>query len=255
MIFDFDDSIWLQQVSEGNKKFAFLKDASKTAKIIQEASLVFAGNEFLASYARKINSNTVIVPTTIDTEVYKRANLPQRNAVCIGWSGSFTTIEHFETALPALKKIKEKYGDKVYFKIIGDGNYYCKELETQGLPWKADSEIKDLSEIDIGLMPLPDTEGAKGKCGLKGLQYMALEIPTLMSPVGVNTEIIHNGCNGYLPGSEEEWVNYISILIEDENLRKKMGTAGRKTVVEKFSVDAWKEAYLNYFDQLTNKGS
>ena len=251
MIFDFDDSIWLQTVSEGNKKFAFLKDASKTAKMIKEASLVFAGNEFLASYARKINPSVVILPTTIDTEIYKRIPLPKRNAVCIGWSGSFTTIEHFQTALPALKRIKNKYGNKVYFKIIGDGNYYCKELETQGLPWKADTEIKDLSEIDIGLMPLPDTEWAKGKCGLKGLQYMALEIPTLMSPVGVNTEIIQNGGNGYLPGNEEEWVNYLSMLIEDEGLRTKIGAAGRKTVEESFSVKAWRQAYLNYFNQLT----
>jgi glycosyltransferase involved in cell wall biosynthesis len=71
----------------------------------------------------------------------------------------------------------------------------------------------------------------------------------------VNSEIIHNGCNGYLPANEEEWVNYISMLIQDENLRNKIGAAGRKTVEEKFSVDAWKEAYLNYFDQLTNKSS
>lgn len=251
MIFDFDDSIWLQTVSEANKKLGFLKDASKTSKIIQQSKLVFAGNEFLAQYARRFNSNVVIVPTTIDTEVYQSQTTGSNDRVCIGWSGSFTTIEHFETAIPALKRIKEKYGDKVYFKIIGDGKYYCKELETQGLPWKADTEIKDLSEIGIGIMPLPDTEWAKGKCGLKGLQYMALGIPTLMSPVGVNGQIIQNGKNGFLPHTEDEWVEYISTLVDNESLRKQIGEAGKKTVDEQYSTKAWKQKYLEYFEQLT----
>jgi glycosyltransferase involved in cell wall biosynthesis len=252
MIFDFDDSIWLQTVSEANKKLGFLKDASKTSKIIQHSKLVFAGNEFLAQYARQFNQRVVIVPTTIDTDIYRSQKTGSNGKVCIGWSGSFTTIEHFETAIPALKRIKEKYSDKVYFKIIGDGKYYCKELETQGLPWKADTEVKDLSEIEIGIMPLPDTEWAKGKCGLKGLQYMALGIPTLMSPVGVNTQIIQNGENGFLPKNEDAWVEYISVLVEDELLRKNVGEAGKRTIENCYSIETWKEKYLEYFDQLTN---
>lgn len=251
MIFDFDDSIWLQTVSEANKKLGFLKDASKTSKIIQHSKLVFAGNEFLAQYARQFNNKVVIVPTTIDTEIYQSQTDGSNGKVCIGWSGSFTTIEHFETAIPALKRIRDKFGDKVYFKVIGDGKYYCKELETQGLPWKADTEVKDLSEIEIGIMPLPDTEWAKGKCGLKGLQYMALGIPTLMSPVGVNSEIIQNGENGFLPNSEDEWVQYISMLVENESLRTKIGKAGKATVDNHYSIHAWKEKYLEYFNQLT----
>lgn len=253
MIFDFDDSIWLQNVSEFNKKLAFLKDASKTAKIIEKASLVFAGNQFLADYAKQYNKNVVIIPTTIDTNIYKQQKSNKTDDVCIGWSGSFSTIEHFATAIPALKRIKEKYGKRVRFKIVGDANYYCQELETQGLPWKAATEVQDLSDMDIGIMPLPDTEWAKGKCGLKGLQYMALGIPTLMSPVGVNKDIIQNGVNGFLPSSEEEWVNYLSQLVEDKELRHKIGEKGKETLNEKYSTDAWKERYLYYFDQLTSR--
>jgi glycosyltransferase involved in cell wall biosynthesis len=253
MIFDYDDSIWIPQVSDGNKKLAFLKDASKTSRIIEKASLVFAGNQHLANYAKQYNRNVVIIPTTIDTEIYKRQeSVNHKDAVCIGWSGSFTTIEHFETAIPVLKKIKEKYGNKVYFKIIGDGNYYCKELNTQGAAWNAATEVKDLSEIEIGIMPLPDTEWTKGKCGLKGLSYMALGIPTLMSPVGVNNEIISNGQNGYLPNGDDEWICYLSQLIEDKNLRKSIGAAGKETVDQKFSTRVWQQSYLNYFNQLTS---
>ncbi len=255
MVFDFDDSIWLQNVSEGNKKLAFLKNAAKTSKIIQKASLVLAGNQYLADYAKKYNQEVVIVPTTIDTQSYQcnSAQLNDKRPICIGWSGSFTTIEHFETALPVLKKIKEKYKDGVRFMILGDGNYYCKELDTQGLAWKAQTEVEDLCKMDIGIMPLPDTEWAKGKCGLKGLQYMALGIPSLMSPVGVNIDIIQNTKNGFLPSSEEEWVLYLSQLIENPGLRQKIGEAGRETVVEKYSVKAWQAKYLDYFNQLTRK--
>ncbi len=252
IIFDFDDAIWLQNVSDANKKLSFLKDAEKTGTIIKLSHLVFAGNQYLSDYASRFNSNIVIVPTTIDTAQY----LPSQNGrehqqVCIGWSGSFSTIQHFALAIPPLRRIKDKYGDKVKFKIIGDANYYCKELETQGVAWVASTELKDLSEIDIGVMPLPDDEWAKGKCGLKGLQYMALGIPTLMSPVGVNSEIIQHGVNGYLPASEDEWVEDISKLIESKECRVKIGNAGRDTVVNKYSVEAWKGKYLEYFNRLT----
>jgi len=116
--------------------------------------------------------------------------------------------------------------------------------------WNCDSEIEDLSEIDIGIMPLPDDEWAKGKCGFKGLQYMAMEIPTVMSAVGVNREIIEEGVNGFLASTEEEWIDKLSLLIESEELRRNIGMEGRKTVIEKYSVDSQKQRYLEYFNEL-----
>ncbi len=252
VIYDFDDAIWLQKVSEGNKRLAFLKKPSKTSDIIGMADLVFAGNEYLAAYARRFNKNVTIIPSTIDTDQYKLPDKTnERNlSVCIGWTGSHTTIQHFVTAIPALKRIQEKFGTKVRFKIIGDPNYYCSELNTQGVPWKAETEVEDLSELDIGIMPLPDDEWSKGKCGMKGLQYMALEIPTLMSPVGVNTDIIQHGVNGFLPATEDDWVNIISELINDKQKRIQIGKAGRKTIEEKYSVNANKNKYLEHFNRL-----
>ncbi len=252
LIFDFDDAIWQQNVSEANKNLSFLKNADKTGTIIKLSDLIFAGNQYLADYAAQFNQQIVIVPTTIDTSIYlPRDNSVQKKQVCIGWSGSFSTIQHFALAIPALKRVSEKFGTAVVFKIIGDSNYYCKELETKGVAWKAATELEDLSEIDIGIMPLPDDEWAKGKCGLKGLQYMALGIPTLMSPVGVNTDIIQHGINGYVPDTEDEWVEILSSLINNREERIRIGDAGRKTVVDKYSVEAWKGKYLEYFNRLT----
>lgn len=251
MIFDFDDSIWLQNVSDANRKFSFLKNPNKTSAIIGYADLVFAGNQYLADYARQFNNRVVIVPTTIDTAEYQKLK-SERNSksVCIGWSGSITTIQHFNFAVPFLKKIKEKYGERVSIKVIGDGNYSNPELGITGIPWKKEDEIKEISSMDIGIMPLPDDEWTKGKCGLKGLLYMALEVATVMSPVGVNTEIIQDGENGFLASSEEEWIAKISLLVEDELLRKKLASNGRITVVNRYSVQSQQENYLKYFQQV-----
>lgn len=250
LIFDFDDSIWLNVVSTGNQKLKFLKDAGKTQKLIELSHMVFAGNAYLATYAKQFNSNVKIVPTTVDTDHHKRIDRAPNDRVCIGWSGSFSTIEHMETALPALYQIKEKYEDQVYFKIIGDPNYKNEKLGVVGVPWTAEDEVEQMNELDIGLMPLPNDEWTKGKCGLKGLTYMSMEIPTIMSPVGVNTEIIQDGENGFLATNMEDWVKKISLLVENPELRQKMGKKGREIVLQKYAVLAQRDNYVRYFNEL-----
>ena len=232
MIYDFDDAIWVHQISTSNKRFAFLKNVNKVPRLVELAQTVLAGNPYLADWARGYNGNVRVVPTTIDTEVY-RPGPPRGESdapVTIGWSGSVTTVEHFQTALPALTKVKARLGKKVQFKVIGDAKYRYEPLGIVGEGWRADTEVAELQKIDVGLMPLPDTEWARGKCGLKGLQYMALGIPTLMSPVGVNSEIVRDGENGFLPRTEDEWVERLCQLVESASLRQRLGDAGRKTV-------------------------
>lgn len=257
LVFDFDDAIWNHDVSEANKKFGWLKNPSKTGRIIGLSDLVIAGNQYLADYASRSNGNVIIIPTTIDTDEY--TPLPRsRNAhdpVVIGWSGSITTIRHFELAIPFLKELKLKYGNKVEFRVIGDGSYRNDELDIKGLPWKKEDELKELCSFDIGIMPIPDDDWSKGKCGLKGLQYMALEIATVMSPVGVNTSIIKNEVNGYLASEISEWVEKISKLIDDQALRLRLGKEARQTVLDHYSVKSQQPVYLNAFNQLLNKNS
>ncbi len=251
LVFDFDDAIWIMDVSEGNKHWKWLKNPLKTGQIIGFSDMVFAGNRYLADYALQFNKNVKIVPTTIDTDYHKKiTTVAVKNKICIGWSGSTTTIKHFRMAESFLKKIKEKFRDRVYFKLIGSENYENPSLELKGIKWNLKSEIEDLSEIDIGIMPLPNDEWAKGKCGFKGLQYMAMEIPAVMSPVGVNTEIISDGVNGFLANDEDEWVAKLSMLIDSETLRKTIGIEGRKTVIERYSVESQKHRYLEYFNEI-----
>lgn len=249
LIFDFDDSIWLSNVSDANKKWNWLKNPNKTREIITMSDLVFAGNQYLANYAKETNNNVVIIPTTIDTKEYKPMT-GENEKICIGWSGSITTIQHFEYAIPFLTEIKKKYKDKVEIKVLGDSNYVNHKLGIQGIGWDKETEVKELSSFDIGIMPLPDDEWSNGKCGLKGLQYMAIGIPTIMSPVGVNTEIINDGKNGFLANSNDEWISKIEALIESKELRVKLGVKGRETVINKYSVEAIKDSYLSLLKQL-----
>ncbi|HCA82297.1 MAG TPA: glycosyl transferase family 1, partial [Flavobacteriales bacterium] len=165
--------------------------------------------------------------------------------VVIGWSGSLTTIKHFRIAVPVLKKLREHYGDRIRFKVIGHAGFSEEELGIRGTAWSSERELEELQEIDIGIMPLPDDEWSKGKCGLKGLVYMSIGIPSVMSPVGVNTQIIRHGENGFLAGTEAEWFEILSLLIESPELRKQIGSSGRQTVVENYSVLANRENYLN----------
>lgn len=253
IVFDFDDSIWITTISEGNKKLAWLKNPRKTDIITSLSDMVFVGNNYLAEYARQWCDNVKIVPTTVNTVKFDPAfkkSFQKNGKICIGWSGSFSTVEHFETAIPALQKIKEKYGDKVYFKLIGDDTYQNSALQLKGIAWTSETEVSEMSEFDIGIMPLPDTDFTRGKCGLKGLTYMALEIPTIMSPVGVNSDIIVQGENGFLAMSEEEWVHSLSQLIENENLRTRLGKAGRATVLQSYSIEANKTKYVQYLNEV-----
>jgi glycosyltransferase involved in cell wall biosynthesis len=244
LVFDYDDSLWLGHVSEANRSLAWLKWAGKTDALIAQADLVLAGNAYLADHARTRGARVEVVPTTIDTDLYQPPPPRPPGPVCIGWSGSFSTLAHFQALVPVLRRVKARLGGAVRFTVLGDAGYREPALDLQGEAWRLETEIQDLSRIDIGLMPLPDDAWARGKCGLKGLQYMALGIPTLMSPVGVNVEIIRDGESGFLPRNDDEWVDRLCALATDAALRRRLGGAGREVVVSRYSVRAWRERYL-----------
>lgn len=250
LVFDFDDAIWLNDTSEGNSNLKWLKNPGKINDIVTMADLTICGNSFLANHAKKYNTNTIIIPTTIDTKKYTSTKIKNSDKICIGWTGSITTIKHFQEALAFLKILKQKYQDKISFKVIVDVDFEVPELNLKSTIWTKESEIEELDKIDIGIMPLPDDNWSKGKCGFKGIQYMAMEKPAVMSPVGVNVDIIKHGENGFLAGSTNEWVTILSELIESENLRKKIGYAGRNTIVEKYSVAAQQKALYLAFENL-----
>lgn len=236
MVFDFDDAIFVSYKSPSNGYLSYLKFAGKTANICRLSSHVMVGNPYLASYASEFNDHVTVIPTTIDTDKYQVNRRENPEPPVIGWTGSYSTVQHLDTLRGALEKLGKR--ERFHLRVIGTPTYAIPGLQVEAMPWRSASELKDLSEVDIGVMPLPDDDWSKGKCGLKALQFMALGIPTICSPVGVNTEIIQDGQNGFIAGTEDEWIEKLTQLLRSSELRKRLGDAGRVTVEEKYSARA-----------------
>jgi glycosyltransferase involved in cell wall biosynthesis len=237
LVFDFDDAIFLPAVSPSNRFADKLKDSGKTGRIISLSARVIAGNRYLADYARLFNPRTTVIATSIDCAAYKPAPARIRKEFTIGWIGSITTLEFLRTIEDALREVCRRY-PQVRVRIVG-GDY-----SVAGLPaltstlWKLSTELEELRGFDAGVMPMPDTLWTRGKCAFKAILYMGLGIPSVASPVGVINEVIRHGENGFLASTTQEWVEYLSRLIEDPQERSKISLAARKTVEERFSVQA-----------------
>ncbi len=241
MVFDFDDAIFVSYRSPSNGYLSYLKFASKTKTICRLASHVMVGNPYLAEYARQVNDNVTVIPTTIDTDRYQLLPRGPRNEShsgppVIGWTGSHSTVPHLDTLREALKELAQT--EKFQLRVIGTPVYECPPLDVEVRMWHAETEVTDLDGVDIGIMPLPEDKWSKGKCGLKALQFMALGIPVICSPVGVNSQIIQDGVNGLLAASKAEWIEKLTRLLRSPELRQRLGEAGRATLREKYSARA-----------------
>lgn len=252
VIFDFDDAIWLPNVSIHNRKLKKLKNPNKTNKLLSYADMIFAGNQYLADYASNFNSVIKVIPTTIDTSYHLPRTVEKgpEEPIVIGWTGSHTTLRYLDLVKAALQKLKEKYRQEIEIKIICDLPWEQEGLGVVNVEWKRDDEIQQLQSIDIGIMPLTDDEWSRGKCAFKALQYMGIGIPAILSPVGVNKEIINEGVNGYLAESEEEWYEKLDQIIQNASLRKQIGTTARQYIISNYSVEAHRSRYLEYFNEV-----
>ena len=246
-IYDFDDAIWLPNYSESNAKFHRLKAYGKVKRIIKWASVVSAGNAYLKTYAEQYNKNVVVIPTTIDLQnVHNVLSDLSTTPVNIVWTGTHTTMSYLQNFIPLLQELEKEH--TFTFTIISNQKPDFELNSLRYIQWNKESEISDLAKSGIGVMPMEENAWSEGKCGFKGLQYMALGIPAILSPVGMNNEIIENGVNGFLCATDEEWKTRITQLLSDEALRKKLGEEGRKTVQERYSVEANLPNYLHLFN-------
>ena len=232
VVYDFDDAIYLPAASAANARVSFLKHPGKAATLCQLATHVTVGNEHLAAFARRHAKQVTVIPSTIDTEQYVPRPWPPNPRPVIGWSGSPTTLPSLQALLPALRQLRTRMDFEL--RVIG-GRLEDAALAVSCVTWKAASEADDLRGIDVGLMPLADDEWERGKCGMKALQYMALGIPPVVSPVGANTTIVRHGVNGMLAGTDEEWVAHLEALGHDPELRARLGREARRTVENEYS--------------------
>lgn len=246
IIFDFDDAIWLPNTSENNRGVAWLKFHQKTRLICSWAYKISAGNDFLCDYARSFNANVVYNPTTVDTENWHNSpKIHENKKVVIGWTGTHSTMQYLNELLPVFENLEKKYDFELLIISNQKPDFELKSLRF--CVWKKETEIADLLQMDIGIMPLQDDAWAKGKCGFKALQYMALGIAAVVSPVGVNAQIVDENENGFLCENLEDWENKLTLLLENFELRQQMGFAARQKIVQNYSVVSNRDNFLRLF--------
>ena len=227
-ILDVDDALWLHR----RGKFA--------RHLARKCDAVVCGNTYLANYFSRHCERTFVLPTAIDTRRFRpnpeRANSPQ----IIGWSGTAGNLPELAQIEPALRIVLERFSE-ARLRIISDQPPTLHNLprgRVEYVPWSREAEVSSLQDLSVGLMPLQDTAWARGKCAFKMLAYMACGIPVVVSPVGMNAEVLAKGNVGFGPTSTDDWVSTLSALLSDRQLARDMGDAGRELVESQYSVDA-----------------
>ncbi|MBF4475247.1 glycosyltransferase family 4 protein [Methanobacterium formicicum] len=251
VIYDFDDALF--HIRLPGRLIAY----SHLNQIIKLSDAVTAGSHYLVDYARKFNEKVFLLPTPVDNELFKPTNnIKEKNVIVIGWlgNGNDFQLRYLKMLKEPLKRIAENHSIK--FRIISalSGNVR-KEFKNENYEvdfgfdkWVPLNYIpKEISDFDIGVMPLTDDTFAKGKCAMKALEYMAMGIPVVVSSVGENNYVIKNSFNGFLVSDTEEWVKVLEKLIHDTNLRKVIGSNGIETVKEKYSLDVVTLKFLEIF--------
>jgi glycosyltransferase involved in cell wall biosynthesis len=249
IIYDFDDAIWNTDRTTESTFFRIVKWRSKVASICQWSYKVSAGNQYLANYASHYNQRVVVNPTTIDTHYHRSGSSSKKSnrLVTIGWTGSHSTVKYLTTIEAVLKRIENDFPD-VRFIVIADKEPTLALTRLTFMPWDFDSEIKDLQLFDIGIMPLPNDEWSRGKCGFKLIQYLSLGLPAVASDVGVNGAIIQHGETGYLCRTDQEWYNALKVLIEEPTRRERFGESGKKFIDLNYSVESNTSNFLSLFE-------
>lgn len=238
IIYDFDDAIFLPNVSVSNRLIRIFKSSPKPRiqKIIALSDHIIAGNSYLRDFAFAVNRNVSVLPTPIDTDTYRPPMQKDRQGVLtIGWMGSSTTVKYLDMFSGILEELLSNH-DTLTCLVVGGawGRIQCPRFSCK--EWRLETELQDLQSFDIGIMPLTNDDWSRGKCAFKIIEYMAVGIPVVASRVGMNSEVIQDGVNGFLADGDSEWLEKLSLLIRDRELRRKIGSAGRRTVEERYSV-------------------
>jgi len=247
VIYDIDDLVFLLKTSEVNWIASYLKSSEKYFYLMKKANYVITCTPYLNQIAKKHNSRTIDISSTVNTEKYFLKSFKHANKqLVIGWSGSYSTGPYLQLIEDIIQYAVPKYNLKLL--VIGAQKKFINGVEHELIPWNAETEVEDLKRIDIGLYPLPKEEWVYGKSGLKAIQFMALGIPIVASAIGANYRVIDHGVNGFLAKNKNEWKNFIKILCENHFKRIEMGKKAREKVIKHFSVNANKNKYLKVFD-------
>jgi len=243
MLLDLDDATYVRYVSPVYGRLAtLLKWPSKTDRLIRRARVVTCGNPNIAAYARSRGAEAIVVPTVVDTNLFRPGERPRSAIPTIGWIGSHGTYPFFERLLPIFERLAGELPFRL--KVVGSGQreIVVPGVEVDARPWRMESEAEDFRSLDIGVYPIADDEWSAGKSGFKAVQYMASGVPFVMSPVGVCATMGIAGQTHISAVTDDEWMEALRRLLRDGDLRVRMGAAGRAFAEQHFSIDEQADA-------------
>jgi len=231
-IYDFDDAFYLKYRSG---RLSALRPilGNKFDTVMQGAAAITAGNSTLAAYARVHNSQTHLLPTVVDTGRYKILSRAANPQFTVGWIGSPSTAPYLAELVGPLAIVARE--GSVRLVVIGGKAPQISGVTVEEVAWREEDEVTQLNGFDVGVMPLPDDDWARGKCAFKLIQYMACGVPVIASRVGANVDVVTADC-GVLVASELEWVEALRLLRDRPGLRQAMGEAARSRVEEEYSL-------------------
>ncbi|ABC24599.1 Glycosyl transferase, group 1 (plasmid) [Rhodospirillum rubrum ATCC 11170] len=234
-VVDFDDAWFLRYQNHPLALVRWLL-GRKFNGTIRKAACVIAGNATLETWALSLGARRVVqIPTVVDTTRYKISPVTQA-PFTIGWVGTPVTAAYLALVHDALRQLCAQGG--VRLRVIGVPGFRLEGVDVEALPWSEETEADLLSDIHVGIMPLPDGPWERGKCGYKLIQYMAAGRPVVASPVGANVDIVSPGKTGFLATTTEEWVRALDCLKNDLGQREQMGLLAREEVEESYSLES-----------------
>lgn len=234
-IYDYDDAIFH---GYDMHRFSIVRHfyKNKIANIIKNAAHVFAGSHYLADYAQRYNRSVSILPTVIDIDRYPCKEHTEKQELAIAWIGSPSTSVYLKALIPVFKTLAVDIAIRVI--VIGGSIDDINGVVIEKRPWSEETEVSDLLDCDIGIMPLIDDPWSRGKCAYKLIQYMACALPVIASPVGENKVVVEDGVNGYLAQNDNAWREAILKLASNANLRRDMGKKGRELIISRYTVQS-----------------
>lgn len=241
VVVDFDDAIFHQYDRHRSALVRRLL-ANKLQPLLCLAAGVTVGNAYLQRYVERFNPASVVIPTVVDTDRYVPAPHADDQPVVVGWIGSPSTWRYMEAVLPEILPVIQAAG--AVFRAVGAGPAARRWDGVDAVDWSEAHEIAEVQRMDIGVMPLPQEDWARGKCGYKLIQYMSCGLPTIASPVGVNDSIVEEGRTGLLASSPEEWRAALGQLLANPDMRRRLGRAGRERACAHYSLASQRDVLL-----------